>query len=185
MGKYFFAIILLFFTMNVYSQQQIEGFWNIKLGERESIVISSVKKQYPNAKFDDDIVGKPFRVKKPYLAGIEMDVCEFSFSNNIFVKAEFDKGDAKIIPEYELQSFVSKMEQDLLPYFSQLVNLISSKYGTPIMGGDSALWRSSNGNTIIIKSKTTTNREVFDNGMVWTYYGLTVIYTKGVHVNDF
>lgn len=187
MMKYFLTIIFLAISLNSYSQQQIEGFWNIKLGEKESTVIASVKKQYPNAKFDEDIVGKPFRVRNPYLAGIEMNVCEFSFSNNVFVKAEFSKGTGRVVPEYERQSFISTTEQEILPYYSQLVELMSSKYGTPITSINSALWRTSNGNTITVKLVSSTQREDFliGKGKVYIYYGMSVIYSTGTHINDF
>lgn len=51
MVRLFFTILLFALSVNAYSQQQIEGFWNVKLGDSQSLVVSNVKKIYPSASY--------------------------------------------------------------------------------------------------------------------------------------
>lgn len=187
MGKYFFAIILLFFTMNVYSQQQIEGFWNVKLGQSKSIVVSEVKRIYPNAKYGvTEYDNNDFIVDNPTIAGINLEKCNLCFTNGILSSAIFHTkhfsdfiGDSK-----DAQRYINNYLNNITAIYNRLVMAFKRKYGNPqYMLDNETVWTSANGNSIEITLRNQIQYVPYSGYL--SLVGVYLTYKKGSHINDF
>lgn len=183
------ASIMLITTLSYAqsSQPQIEGFWGVKLGETENTVVRKVRQSYPNADYDRSANGKPFRVNNGKLAGLEVNTCDFKFTNGIFTEAKFTKGGGRFVDASQAQAYVNSLAQQSQSDYQEFCEAISSKYGTPKVSGQTVTWSTSNGNSITIKPFTNTPGYIMDNGTTWAGAGIYIIYTytNGSHVNDF
>lgn len=168
-------------------QSQIEGFWGVKLGESETTVVRKIRQSYPNADYDRSVNGKPFRVNNAKLAGLDVNNCDFKFTNGIFTEAKFTKGGGRFVEASQAQAYVNSLSQQVQNDYQEFCEAISSKYGTPKVSGQTVTWSTSNGNSIIIKPFTNTPGYIMDNGTTWAGAGIYIIYTyaKGSHLNDF
>lgn len=169
------------------SQPQIEGFWGIKLGEPESTVVRKVRQSYPSADYDRSVNGKPFRVNHAKLAGLDVDYCNFKFTNGVLSEAKFTKAVGRFVEASQAQTYVNSLSPQVQNDYQEFCEAISSKYGTPKVSGQTVTWTTSNGNSIIIKPFTNTTGYIMDNGTTWAGAGIYIIYTyaKGSHLNDF
>ncbi len=168
------------------AQPQIEGFWGVKLGGTESTVTTKVKQSYPSAYYDREVTGHPFRVKNCKLAGLDVDDCQFKFSNGVFSEAKFVKtAGGRFVNASNAQSFVSSLTPQMQSDYQDFCEAISQKYGTPKVSGQTATWRTSNGNSITVKPWTNISSYVMDDGTTWAATGIYIIYSKGSHLNDF
>lgn len=167
------------------AQEQIEGFWGIKLGDSETSVVSKVKQQYPNAKYEEFSTGKQFVCRKVYLAGIEVDNCYFTFTNGVFTRARFVKArGGKSMPYSQIQSYLNSIQPNVQNDYVQFCKTIESKYGTPQTFSSTVEWKTSNGNSITIKPWTLTDSMPFSEEY-WVSMGIEIIYAQGTHTNDF
>lgn len=168
-------------------QSQIEGFWGVKLGESENTVVRTVKQSYPSADYAKETVGHPFRVHNCKLAGLDVSHCEFTFTNGIFTRAEFNKSAGwERVPVSSVQSFLNSISQNMQSDYQEFCEAISEKYGIPRVAGQTVTWRTSNGNSITIKPWVTENFGMtFDDNTTYAGMGILIIYSKGSHLNDF
>ncbi len=169
------------------SQPQIEGFWGVKLGEPESTVVRKVRQSYPTADYARDTNGKPFRVNNVKLAGLDVDNCNFKFTNGILSEAKFTKAVGRFVEASQAQAYINSLSPQVQNDYQEFCEAISSKYGTPKVSGQTVTWTTSNGNSIIIKPFTNTPGYIMDNGTTWAGAGIYITYTyaKGSHLNDF
>lgn len=168
-------------------QPQIDGFWGVKLGDTERNVVYKVRQSYPNADYRRDTNGHPFTARQVSLAGLEMDACEFTFKNGIFTKATFNKSVGwKQIHVSRVQSFLNSLTQQMQSDYQEVCDAISSKYGTPKVSGQTAIWRTTNGNSITVKPWIKEDAGiVLDDGTTFAGMGIHIIYSKGSHLTDF
>lgn len=172
-------------TSTAFAQTQIEGFWGVKLGDTESSVVSKVKQQYPNAQYEEFSTGKQFVCRKVHLAGIEVEVCYFTFVNGVFTKARFVKsGGGKRLPYNQIQNYLNSIQPSVQNNYVQFCKTIESKYGTPQTFSSTVIWQTSNGNSITIKPWTLTDKMPFSEEY-WASMGIEIIYAQGTHINDF
>lgn len=169
------------------SQPQIEGFWGVKLGESENAVVRKVRQSYPSADYARDTNGKPFRVNNVKLAGLDVDNCNFKFTNGILSEAKFTKAVGRFVEVSQAQAYVNSLAQQVQNDYQEFCEAISAKYGTPKVSGQTVTWTTSNGNSIVIKPFTNTSGYIMDNGTTWAGAGIYIIYTygKNSHLNDF
>lgn len=186
-----FNLLLLFNCFLSYSQTfpQIEGFWGVKLGERESIVVQQVRKSYPSADYDKNLKGNPFKVRDVKLAGIDMLNCEFTFEHGIFTKATFYESIGhKLISTSQVQNYFNSLQPQFQSAYQEICDILSEKYGTPKVSGQTVTWRSSNGNSITVKpwKYTTEHPDTYSyKGQSIATMGIHITYSKGSHLNDF
>ena len=128
-----------------------------------------------------------FQARNVSLAGLDMDNCEFVFTNGIFTKATFNKPTGwKQIHVSRVQSFLSSLNQQMQSDYQEVCDAISSKYGTPKISGQTVTWRTSNGNSITVKPWIKEDAGiVLDDGTTFAGMGIYIIYSKGSHINDF
>lgn len=183
---FFLFVLLLSVSVSGFAQVQIEGFWGVKLGDTQRSVVSKVKQSYPNADYDMSTKGHPFRAKNVSLAGLDVDDCQFTFTNGIMTKAQFLKSaGGKFVNASNAQSFVSSLTPQMQSDYQDFCEAISQKYGTPRVSGQTATWRTSNGNSITVKPWTNISSYIMDDGTTWAAMGIYIIYSKGSHLNDF
>lgn len=169
---------------------QIEGFWGVKLGGRESTVIQTVRKSYPSADYDKNITGHPFRATNVKLAGMDMASCQFTFEHGILAKASFYKsiGKRRLINNTQIQNYFNSLQSQFQSDYQEICETISEKYGNPKVTGQTVTWKSSNGNSITVKPWTSTveHPDTYSNkGQSFVSMGIYIIYSKGEHLNDF
>lgn len=183
----FLFVLLLSVTVCGFAQAQIEGFWGVKLGDTQRSVVSKVKQSYPKADYDMSLNGHPFRANNVSLAGLDVDNCQFTFTNGIFTKAIFNKATGwKQIHASRVQSFLNSLTQQMQSDYQDICDAISSKYGTPKVSGQTAIWRTSNGNSITVKPWIKEDAGIIlDDGTTFAGMGIYIIYSKGSHLNDF
>lgn len=174
---------------STYAQSPIEGFWGIKLGESQSIVVNKVKKLYPSSEWSRDSKGNYYVARQVHIAGLEAGACEFRFTNGVLTKAEFIicPSGGRNVPASQVEAQIQRDISAVQSVYEEFSNVFASKYGTPNIAGEIITWRSNNGNSITIKPwiNTYENTIGYDVGYWWVAMGIYVTYAKGTHVNDF
>lgn len=190
MKKFIFLIIAIIITISTTSAQNaIEGFWGIKLGESQNVVINKVKQNYPKAEWSRDSKGDYFVARQVHIAGLEANACEFRFTKGVLSTAEFivcpDGG--RNVPPAQVEAQLKRVLPGVQSVYAQFYNAFTSKYGEPTITGEILTWHSSNGNSITVKPWTNTyeNTIGYDVGSWWVAMGLKVTYAKGFHLNDY
>lgn len=177
--------MLFAFITTTFAQEQIEGFWGVKLGDSETSVVSKIKQLYPNAKYEAYTTGKQFISGKAHLAGIEVANCYFTFTNGIFTSAKIVKAHGGQQVQYgQIQNYLNSIQTYVQDDFVQFCQIMESKYGTPQIYLSTATWRTSNGNSITIKPWTLKDKTPFDS-KYWVSMGIEIIYAKSSHIDDF
>ena len=162
---FFLFVLLLTVSISGFAQAQIEGFWGVKFGDSERNVVSKVRQSYPNADYKRDTKGHPFTASQVSLAGLDVDACEFTFKNGIFTKAQFVKSaGGKFVYASNAQSFVNSLMPQMQSDYQDFCEAISQKYGTPRVSGQTATWRTSNGNSITVKPWTNISSYIMYHG---------------------
>lgn len=184
---FFLFVLLLSVSVSGFAQAQIEGFWGVKLGDTERSVVNKVKQSYTSAKYVKYASGYKFNTGNVSLAGIDMDNCELVFTKGVFTKAIFNRATGwKQIHVSRVQSFLNSLTQQMQSDYQEVCDAISSKYGTPKVSGQTAIWRTSNGNSITVKPWIKEDSGiVLDDGTTFAGMGIYIIYSKGSHLNDF
>lgn len=137
---------------NVTNQSPIEGFWGVKLGESTSDVVSKVKKIYPKS---DWYQGSTYRAGNVQIAGLDAYWCYLQFADGVLTEAKFRiEATDRDVPAFLVDSEIKRSQAQAQSTYTQLCNMFASKYGTPTVTGEIATWRSSNGNSINIETKT-------------------------------
>lgn len=166
---------------------QIDGFWEIQLGETEDNVVRKVQQLYPSAKYVEYTYGTPLKAINVKLEGLDVSNCEFKFKDGIFTKATFTQvAGWKNIKASQMQSYFNSLEPKVKSDYQAFYDIISQKYGIPEMSGQTATWRTSNGNSITVKPWSKSDEYVDRNGETWAGKGIYIIYsTKGESSNDY
>lgn len=180
-------VLLLSISISSFAQAQIEGFWGVKLGDTERSVVSKVKQSYPSANYVKYSSGYKFKVFNVSLAGLDVDNCEFDFTSGILKKATFNKIVGwKQIHVSRVQSFLNSLTQQMQSDYQEVCDAISSKYGTPKVSGQTAIWKTTNGNSITVRPWIKEDAGiVLDDGTTLAGMGIYIIYSKGSHLTDF
>lgn len=191
-------LALLFFmsllSFVAYSQAQIEGFWNLKLGEERSSVITKINRDYPNAQWNyktyadkqsKNTENASLVVRDAHLAGVG-GTMSLEFSNGKLSNATFSVGfRSAMLPSYQnVQTYLQSKMQDVSNFYDTFYTAFKEKYGEPYSQANGMLtWKSPNGNKLQISPKH------FIEDLPWNeydgYIGLDISYILGITINDY
>lgn len=162
---------------------QIEGFWNIKLGESKNIVVNKIKQKYPDSFFNRN---EEMIINNCSLAGNKGSMV-LKFTDNELSEGNFiiSTQASTFTSAQSAKNFVNQNKKIIMNYFEQYFEAFYEKYGEPSMIMDqSVIWKSSNNNKI----KITLYFSDGYNPYSMFYYGdarLTVSYLNGNESIDY
>lgn len=189
---------ILFFmsliSVIAYSQAQIEGFWNLKLGEERNSVISKINRDYPNAQWNyktyadkqsQNTKNASLVVRDAHLAGIGGSM-SLEFSNEKLSNGTFTVGfrSAFLTSYQNVETYLQGKMREVSNYYDVFFTAFNEKYGEPYSQENGVLtWKSPNGNKIQIY------KEYFIEDLPWGeydgYIGLSISYILGITINDY
>lgn len=168
-----------------YAQSQIEGFWGVRLGESESSVVNTIKRQFKDAQYEN-LSTRQFVVRKAKLAGLDVDACYLIFTDGKLHSAKFTKSYSRFTSsESSAQRFIASVQPDVQNDYIAFCEAFNSKYGMPKSQGTTVKWISSNGNSISVKQFSQCKETPVGSTPYFGAMGVEIIYEIGSHLNDF